>query len=213
MADPSCVTLLYTANLAGELALLPRLFTLIQQERRAADGPAILLDLGDTGSVESWVCRATQGRAPFLVLDSMGYDGAIIGGPEQTPIPLSALRHLLGQMIMPVILWNRPFLLTKQGVSLTLAPGHAPLPDQGLAIRIDRSARTLPAANDAAPVLGDVAQGVLARVDLRWPDGIVQAARWISLDADTPADPTTAAVVELVESEARQYVPQHGGDG
>ena len=77
------MTLLYTAHLAGEIALLPRLFTLIGQERRAAAGPVILLDMGDTCAVESWVCRATQGRAPFLVLDSMGYDAALIGLEQQ----------------------------------------------------------------------------------------------------------------------------------
>jgi len=33
----SSVTLLYTAHLEGDLRVLPRLFTLIQQERRAAE--------------------------------------------------------------------------------------------------------------------------------------------------------------------------------
>ncbi|MEW6578797.1 MAG: hypothetical protein AB1435_06335, partial [Chloroflexota bacterium] len=88
------VTFLATAHLSGELRLLPRLFTLIHRERRSAQGPVVLLDLGDTCAVEAWVCRATLGRAPFLVLDSMGYDGAVIGGPEQVPIPPSSLRLL-----------------------------------------------------------------------------------------------------------------------
>ena len=97
MAEFEHVTLLYTANLQGELTLLPRLFTLIQQERRAATGPTLLLDLGDSCALSAWVCQATHGRAPFLVLDSMGYDAALIGGPERVPIPPSALRRLVAE--------------------------------------------------------------------------------------------------------------------
>jgi 2',3'-cyclic-nucleotide 2'-phosphodiesterase (5'-nucleotidase family) len=211
LAEFSFVTLLYTAHLAGEIALLPRLFALISQERRAAHGPVILLDLGDTCSVESWLCRATQGRAPFLVLDSMGYDGAVIGGPEQTPIPPSSLRRLLDNMIMPVILWNRAVPIIRKGITFTVAAGDAPLPDQGPGVRIDRSTYALPDARDPVPTLGDVAQAHLARVDMTWPEWTVQSARLIQVEPDTPVDPTIAAVVELVETEARYYA-QQGGD-
>jgi hypothetical protein len=211
LAEPSLVTVLYTAHLAGEIALLPRLFTLISQECRAASGPVILLDLGDTCAVEAWVCRATQGRAPFLVLDSMGYDGALIGGPEAVPIPPSSLRQLLGKLIMPVIVWNRTGTITKRGITVTLAPGNAPLPDQGPVIRIDRSTAALPESGAPGVMLGDVAQGQLARVDLAWPEWFVQSARVIELEVGTPVDPTVAAVVELVENEART-IAQQGGE-
>jgi hypothetical protein len=204
------VTLLYTAHLAGEITLLPRLFTLISQERRAAAGPVILLDLGDTGAAESWICQATQGRAPFLVLDSMGYDAALIGGPEAVPIPPSSLRQLLGKLIMPVIVWNRARTITKQGITVTLAPGRAPLPDQGPIIRIDRSTAALPDFGASGLTVGDVAQGHLARVDMAWPEWTVQSARVIELEPGTPVDPTVAAVVELVENEARFYAQQGG---
>jgi hypothetical protein len=210
LAEFSTVTLLYTAHLAGEIALLPRLFTLIKQARRTANGPVVLLDLGDTCSGESWICRATQGRAPFLVLDSMGYDGAVIGGPEQVPIPPSSLRRLLGNMMMPVILWNRAFQITRQEITFTIAPGNAPLPDQAPGIRIDRSTDGLPDANDPVPTLGDVAQGDLARVDMAWPEWTIKSARLIKVEPNTPIDPTIAAVVELVENEARYYAQQGG---
>jgi len=48
-------------------------------------------------------------------------------------------------------------------------------------------------------------------VDMVWPAWTVQSARRIPLAPDTPADPTIAAVVELVESEARAYAQQQGG--
>lgn len=204
------MTLLYTAHLAGEVTLLPRLFTLIKQERRTASGPVILLDLGDTCSVEAWICQATQGRAPFLVLDSMGYDGAVIGGPEQVPIPPLSLRHLLNNVTMPVILWNRACQITRRHITFTIAPGNAPLSDQGPGVRIDRSKETLPDATDLGPTLGDVAQGVLARVDIAWPEWIIKSTCLIRVEPETPADQTIAAVVELVENEARYYAQQGG---
>jgi hypothetical protein len=205
LTDSSTVTLLYTANLRGDLALLPRLFTLIQHERRASGGPVLLLDLGDTCSVESWVCRATQGRAPFLVLDGMGYDAVLIGGPERVPIPPPSLRVLAANMVMAVVVWNRARSLTKRGITLTIAPGNAPPPDTSPAIRVDRSTHALPEAHDPVVTLGDVAHGHLARVDLAWPEWTVQSARLLAVSPDVPADPTIAALVEFVESEARDY--------
>lgn len=205
------MTVLYTAHIAGNLALLPRLATLIQQARSTAPGPVFLLDLGDTCAPEAWVCRATQGRAPFLVLDSMGYDGAVIGGPERIPIPPPSLKQLVGQMIMPVMVWNRTATLTRRGVSLCVAPGAAPDSGSTPTVRIDRSAATLPVTGSRSVTLGDVPQGHLARVDLAWPSWTVQAAQTLPLAHDTPVDPGVAAVVELVENEARYYAHEQGG--
>ena len=209
--DASTLTLLYTANLCGELAILPRLFSLIRREQQAAQTPALLIDLGDSCVVESWVCEATQGRAPFLVLDSMGYDGAVIGGPERVPIPPSSLRRLAGDVTLRFVIWNRTATLSRRGASVTVVAGSAPTPDDTGFVRIDRAAATLPDIG-ARPVLGDVPQGHLARVDIALPAWIVRATRLIELTPDVPADPTIAAVVELVESEARSYAQQQGGN-
>ena len=203
LTDLSTITLLYTANLRGELALLPRLFTLIQLERRVSGGLVLLLDLGDTCSQESWVCRATQGRAPFLVLDGMGYDAVLIGGREKAPIPPTSLRKLAGSLVMAVVVWNRARPLIRQGITLTIAPGAAPLQDDRPVIRIDRSTDALPKIHDPGVTLGDVAHGVLARVDLAWPEWTVQSARTRAVLPEVPSDRTVAALVEFVESEAR----------
>lgn len=183
--------------------MLPRLLTLIQHERRTIEGLTLLLDLGDTCALESWVCRATQGRAPFLVLDSMGYDLALVGASEQVPIPPEALRLLVGQITMSLVLWNRPGHITKRGITFSLASGEAEPPAETAGIRVDRSTDHLPEVGTRRPVLGDVAHGCLARVDMKWPEWTVQAARLILMPENTLADPTTAAVVELVENEAR----------
>lgn len=207
----SSVTLLYTANIKGDLHLLPRLFTLIQVVRRAAEGPVFLFDVGDTCARDAWVCRATQGRAPFLVLDSMGYDGAMIGGGEEVPIPPSALRLLVGDMLMKAIIWDRTKPLTKQGITLTVAPGSADVQaDSGPVIRANRSSSALPAPHDSPPVLGDTAQGTVAAVKMHWPAWTVAEAYTVAISEHTPPDPTIAAVVDLVESEARHTMHGQG---
>ncbi len=205
MAEFAHVTLLYTANLQGELALLPRLFTLIEQERRAAQGPVFLLDLGDSCALSAWACQATHGRAPFLVFDSMGYDAALIGGPERVPIPPDALRRLVAHLVMPIAVWNRARTLQKHGVTLTLAPGNAPAPPNTPCVRVDRSRPTLPPIGERVALLGDVPQGELARVTMSWPAWQVQATARRALRPQTPPHPSIAAVVELVEEEARAY--------
>jgi hypothetical protein len=126
------------------------------------------------------------------------------------PIPPSSLRQLSGKLIMPVIVWNRTRTITKRGVTVTLAPGSGSHPDQGPVIRIDRAAAALPDRDAPVLTLGDVAQRHLARVDMAWPEWTVQSARVVNVEPDTPVDPTVAAVVELVENEARFYAQQGG---
>jgi hypothetical protein len=106
--------------------------------------------------------------------------------------------------------WNRTRTITKQGITVTLAPGSGSHPDQGPVIRIDRAAAALPDGGAPVLTLGDVAQGHLARVDMAWPAWTVQSARVVNAGPDTPVDPTVAAVVELVENEARFYAQQGG---
>lgn len=212
MTDIATVTLLYTANLAGDLRLLPRLFTLIQRERRAAEGPVFLLDLGDTCALESWICRATQGRAPLIVLDAMGYDIALVGGPEQVSIPVDSLRRLLDTVIMPVMPWGRATSLTRRGIQVGVASGEAALPPDYPGIRVDRVSDALPPRGQPGVTLGDVPGGCLARVTMGWPEWTAHESDLLILPPDLPADPTIGAVVDFVESEARFYVQQHGGE-
>ncbi|GAB4414471.1 MAG: hypothetical protein Kow00106_09590 [Anaerolineae bacterium] len=209
--NPTTITFLATAHIAGELNLLPRLFTLIRQERQKAAGPVVLLDLGDTCAAEAWICRATWGRAPFLVLDSMGYDAAIIGGPEATPIPPVSLRLLVDQILMSIIVWNRPRTLSKGGITFTVAPGTPNVPPAPPVLVVDRAAPMPPEAG-APPIVGDVPQGCLARVEVAWPQWTVRDAYLLTVDTVTSPDPTIAAVVGLVEHEARQFAQQQGDD-
>lgn len=210
MSDVSSVTFLATANLRGNLALLPRLFSLIQQERHAAAGLVLLLDLGDTCALEAWICRETTGRAPLIVLDGMGYDAALVGGPEDVSIPPEPLKRLAQQVQLKIMLWHRVTTLTRRDITLAVASGKAALPAGEPGIYVDRASEALPAPGDRAITLGDVPAGMLARVDVAWPAWTVQAARLIPLPDDMPPDPTIQAVVEFVENEAHTYAQQGG---
>jgi hypothetical protein len=200
------LTLLYTAHIAGDLRLLAQLATLIRQERRTAQKPTLLIDLGDTCSLESWVCRVTRGRAPFLILDGMGYDAACIGGPEEVPIPLDALRRLMDTSGMPLLVWNSRLALRE----IVVAAGNVDLPSDQPVIYIDRSTDVLPTSGPVL-TLGDVAQGHLVRVDAIWPGWEVQSVRDVAVLPTTSLDPTIAALVDLVEQDARTYAQQQGG--
>ena len=80
MEKPLSLTLLYTAKIAGDLPLLPRLFTFLQQLRAESRQPALLLDLGGSCADDVWHCRETGGRSTLIVLDAMGYHAANVAG-------------------------------------------------------------------------------------------------------------------------------------
>jgi hypothetical protein len=206
--DEKTLTVLYTANLAGDLDSLPRLFTLIQHERQTAAPLTFLLDLGDTCSLDSWLCRETLGRAPFLVMDGMGYDAVLIGADEDAPIPTESLRRLLAHLIMPVILWNRTRQLAKGGVSLSVISGDQKLMPDEAGLIVDRSRPTLPDVGSSPPVLGDVPGGAVARVDVTWPACQVKSAHLNTPSPGMRPDPTIAALVEFVKTEAQHFAPQ-----
>ncbi len=210
MSSTQTVTVFTTANLRGATDLLPRLASLILRERRAAGGITLLLDLGDTCSPDAWLCRATQGRAPFLLLDAIGYDAAFIGG-EDVPLPPDAFRRLRDRIVMPLFLWHRVSELAKRGYVFTFAAGRAALPPGSPGFHIDRQQQA-PAATEARTIiLGDVPHGHVAQTTIKLPDWTLVDARLLALDPAEPPEPTIAAVLELVTDEAHTYAQQQGG--
>lgn len=210
MSEFAVVTLLYTANIKGKLALLPRLATLIRRERQASEGLVLLLDVGDTCAADVWICRATLGRAPLLVLDAIGYDAALVGGPEKAPIPPEALRHLRETAGMLTPIWGRPARLLRRGVEFAVVTVNDASPIEKGVIMVDRTRPTAPDVGTPGAILGDVHQGVLARVDMTWPEWTVRSVGQMSIEPGVPPDPSIAAVIELVENEARYLAEQQG---
>ena len=80
MEKPLSLTLRYSANIAGDLALLPRMTTFLQRLGAEDGESALLLDLGGTCAESVWHCRATGGRSALIVLDGMGYHAANVAG-------------------------------------------------------------------------------------------------------------------------------------
>ena len=80
MDQPLRLTLLYSANIAGDLALLPRLYTFLRQLQPPERQHTLLLDLGRSCSADIPHCRETGGRSTLIVLDGMGYHAANIAG-------------------------------------------------------------------------------------------------------------------------------------
>lgn len=146
-----------------------------------------------------------------MILDGMGYDAAVIGGPERVPIPPASLARLRDRLVMPLIEWDTTRELSKRDVRLAVAAGDAALPPGTSGFRVDRSKTGLSLAHAGEPVVGDVRGGVVGRVVMAWPAWTVESADVLELPDDTPPDPTIAAIMELVEHEARLFAQQQGG--
>lgn len=74
------LTILYSQNIGGDLAMLPYFYNFLQQLKREHDSSALLLDLGDSCTEDVWHCQATGGRSTLIALDAMGYHAANVQG-------------------------------------------------------------------------------------------------------------------------------------
>lgn len=202
MEKPLRLTLRYSANIAGDLALLPRLFTFLQRLNAADGQSALLLDLGGSCAESVWHCRATGGRSTLIVLDGMGYHAANVAGALDAE--------------------NRGKLAEQVTLALVYADCDwpykvPPLSDPGIIVRLRpraSAARLQIALTPAADTridgnalwLREVEAGQVgeAVVDLRGEPRLVSATVH-TLPADTPPNPSIAGAVEFVEAEARLF--------
>ncbi len=201
MAKPLSLTILYTANIRGDLALLPRLYTFMQQLQGEDRRTTLLLDLGASCAESVWHCRATGGRSTLVVLDGMGYQAANVEG-----ILGCEDRDLLAQQVTLGLVdraqdwaWQAP--AGDPGVRATINPSAQPARLQILLRPADSTCidgRVLSLQAVAAGQIGE------ARVELAKRARIAHAARH-DLPPGTPPNPSIAGAVEFVESEARYY--------
>lgn len=232
-AIPLHVTLLYTSRLHGQLLPLPRLFSLIQRERTAAARIAsmvILLDLGESCAVESWLCQATAGRAVLVAMDSFGNDGFYLDQADPLSADPNVLAKLRAVITTPVFSEQQPLIFRKRVINATsdsaqpfcVLSWEAPLPISAenaaaepfaLTIRVNRHIpnsntvrydplnRTLWVADPAGEAADDVG---LTRVTLaRYSDDVFQLDQQrLALTPDLPPDPTISGVVDFVLAEA-----------
>jgi hypothetical protein len=185
------LTILYTANLRGQIELLPRLYTFLRQQ-----GPAdLLIDLGDACDDAIWHCQVTGGRSMLHVLDAMGYHAA------NTSVYLDQQGHakLLAQPLGLALIGPGDFWLHK-GV-LFGGPEFHTQPSYRLHILTEAAASTQ--LEKRSLQLASVPAGSIGKVILDTP-AIVEQAILPMPDSILP-DPTIAATVDFVLDEARYY--------
>ena len=205
MDEPLNLTLLYTANIAGDLALLPRLYTFLQRLKSAARQPALLLDLGGSCAEGVWHCRETGGRSTLIVLDGMGYDAANVAGA------LDRENHgkLAALVTLELVDGEGDWLLQlpppgEASIRVTLRPrDDAPEPQICLA----------PAATTRvegkALYLRTVCAGQVGEAAVDMQGGVrLLSARVHQMPPDTPPNASIAGAVEFVEAEARYFAKQ-----
>jgi hypothetical protein len=215
------LVILYTANLRGDLDLLPRLYTFIRQlKNQTADLEhdvmicmvepvsyrTLLLDLGDSCAPGVWHCHATGGRSTLIVMDAMGYDAANVTGF----LTAEGRARLEGNVSVGLVdvahTWQDDDVFITNGSRRGEPPSrpyriHIAL-TPATATRLDGSTLHL------APV--NVGQVGMAQVASIGGNLTLAAHDVFDLPAKTPPDPTIAATVEFVVSEARQYERKKG---
>ena len=200
MAKPLSLTILYTAGISGDLALLPGLYTFMQRLKPAERQGTLLLDLGGSCSDVVWHCRATGGRSTLIVLDGMGYHAANVEGLLDS----ENRSKLAEQVTMGLVDESRDW--------------HYDLPpvmDRSIVATLrafDTSARLqiVLKATEATHIEGkilhlqrvDAGQVGEVAIDLKQAPRIV-SARVHDLPPNTPPNPSIAGTVEFVEAEAR----------
>ena len=205
MEKPLSLTLLYTGKLAGELALLPRLFTFIQQFKADGRQPTLLLDTGGSCADHVWHCRETGGRSTLMALDAMGYHAANVAGT----LDHRNREKLAEQVTMALVDDGRDWLhrapsVLDAGISVRLRAR-----DDAASLQIALSAAERTTIEGNAIFLGAVGAGHVgeALVDLRGAPALIRA-RMHRMPPDTPPNPSIAATVEFVEAEARYFAKQ-----
>lgn len=201
---PVQVSILCSANLRADLDLLPRFFTLLQETRqqsRAEGRTLLLLDLGQAWAAESWVCRVTENRAIYVLLDAMGYTAVRADGLDR-----AAIMGL--QETLQVRLLHDNSFFCWQGREVILNLGRGTLPPA-----IDWGTPTLSVGQFEAEsvesgrltILPPATGIALSRIDVLYPEMKVTRMESVPMPPATRADPTIVAAIEFVEREARFY--------
>lgn len=205
MEEPLSLTLLYTANIGGDLALLPRLYTFLQRLRPVDSQHTLLLDLGGSSSESVWHCRATGNRSTLIVLDGMGYHAANTEGTLDAGICDKLAEQVTMALVDERHDWR--YLLPPTGdpeICLTLRPT-----DHNASLQINLTPYQSTCLEGNTLRLQNVAAGQVGQVEVklaRRPQ--ITAARIHAMPADTPPNPSIAGAVDFVEGEARFFLKQ-----
>jgi hypothetical protein len=197
------LTILYTANLNGDLQLLPRLYSYLQTLKAEAENPVLLLDLGNSCADDVWHCGITGGRSTLVVLDGMGYHAANVAGFLETSQRDKLRTSLTTGMVDKQHSW-RYHIPPVRDETVIVAGSESP----ALTLCIVAANAPETTINSRTLTLQGVEKGQVGRVEVDVPALKILAAEIHTMPKGLKPDATIAAAVEFVEDEAR-FLQKH----
>lgn len=191
------LTILYTQDIAGDLKILPHLYTFLQSLKQEYETQALVLDIGNACSNSVWHCEVTKGRSTVLVLDAMGYHAVNVSGfmPDtqrdslktDVSIGLITARHMWRYFVPPMR--DDDIVIAGQATpAMTLCIVAAPHDENHLENRM--------------LFLKAIAKGEVGFVKVAMQTMTILENNVFAMPKGIKPDATIAASVELVEEEA-----------
>lgn len=209
MEKPLSLTILYTANIHGDLNMLPRLYTFIQSLKPPQRQGTLLFDLGNFCGDDVWHCEITWGRSTLMILDAMGYHAVNIENQldatnrqkvtDVTTLGLVDSHHRWHYHIPPVLDESIQAVFSPlestQRLQICLSPTHVTQLDNNVLFLADIPSRHV---------------GIV-EVDLNSHPKLI-SHKTKKLPDNIPPNPTIVASVEFVESEARYFAKKQSSE-
>jgi len=171
--------LLVTANSGGDLDYLPRLHTALQTHKKKLVGAVLLIDSGGAWSAAVEICRLTENRAPYLVMDAMGYD--LIFADGLSPADLTRVQAQVAVRLTTDI--------------------RAIIKGEGYHLLLERHPNPAPVLNGENLRLPSPPKNAILHLSLT----AERLEGFSLLPVEGQPDPTIAGTIEFVVSEARYY--------
>ncbi len=202
---PSLIVL-FTANLRANFELMPHVSAMIQRMRSVLlaenPRPILLMDLGGAWDEDSWDCQVTENRAPYLVLDAMGYAAVHADGLGVEDI--MGMQETVQMRLMENTL---PVRWKWRDMVVNLGP-NAPAPTVTWTLDDSPSDGPIATAADGYLILHPQ-PGALGFVEATWPSLEIVQAKTIPFSWDIRPDPSIVACVEFVQREAKAYAERN----
>lgn len=192
------LTILYTYNIRGDLALLPRLYTFLQLLKHEYDTSALLLDLGNACASDVWHCEVTQGRSTVIVLDGMGYHAANVSGFMEGTQRDALKGSISTGLVTERHMW-RYFVPPNRDEDIVIA--GIPTPALKLCIVAAPSEKNL--LENRTLHIKAVDKSEVGLVQVNMDEMTLTKAEVFTMPKTTRPNATIAASVELIEEEAR----------
>ncbi|MDQ7027248.1 MAG: hypothetical protein Q9P44_17010 [Anaerolineae bacterium] len=192
------LTILYTANLRGDLQVLPRLYTYLQKLKSETENPVLLLDLGHSCVADVWHCDVTEGRSTLVVLDGMGYHAANVADFLEAS-QRDKLRNSMTTGMVDVHHSWRYHVPPVRDETIIISAIETP----ALSLCIVAAPATKTQFNSRTLWLQGVDKGQVGFVEINVPALKIYSHAILDIPSGLKVDATIAAAVEFVEEEAQ----------